>query len=317
MQQQTSSISNFKRFVIKLLLPLLVILAVAGYLFSILFEKQVIYKSNLCGAYKVHRIITETHANEMPVLGSSRAEGSYIPDSLGGDVFNYGLAGTKYNVTLFFLDEECKKKKTNPYVLMNLDLDGFRHALGDISNYVADASYPAVRTLLDTEYKAYYNIPFIKYYGLYDVYSRVYLNNKLQLTKVSNKGASLEKNALTQQAFDKLVAERKVSQTRFQEDAALEQKLFSLISSHPERFFIFSIAPYHSSYFVNFNSADAAASTAFFSKLSAMKNVKVLDFSKLPLADSMFLNTTHINYKGAKVFNHILKDSINAIKATH
>lgn len=315
MQQPTSSISNFRLFLTRLLLPLFLIVAVVGLLFSYWFEQKVIYKANLCGAYKVHRIIAEQHDNEMPIFGSSRAEGGYIPDSLGADVYNYGLSGTLYNVTLFFLEEECKKKKKNPYILLNFDLSGVGKGIGDIANYIPESGTKEVRELLGAAYQPYFAIPFIRYYGRYDIYTRLYLNNKLELTKASNKGASLEKNSLAPEVFALRVKERLTYKGIFKHDTAVADQLFGIIGNHPERYFIFSIAPYHASFFTSYQSADIAQQ--FLAKLASFKNVRVLDFSKLPLADSMYLNTTHINYKGAKIFNHVLKDSLNSIFSTH
>lgn len=291
-----------------MLLPLILIVMGVGIVFAWLFEKKVIFNSDLSGAYKVHRIITETHTDETPIFGSSRAEGGFIPDTLGANVFNYGLSGTKYNVTLFFLDEECRKKKSNPLIILNLDLDGLRVGLGDIANYVPSVGNAEVRTLIDSSYKHYYSIPFIRYYGFYDIYLRLYLNNRVQLTKFSNKGASLDRNVLTPKTFADLVAERTATETIFENNADVEAKLFNVIKSHPEKHFVFTVAPYHSSYFVGYKNLPAAM--AFLGKLRAEKNVKVFDFSRLPLADSLFLNTTHVNFKGAQVFSHALKDSL-------
>lgn len=310
MPEQSSSISSFKRFLLRILLPLILAISVAGILFNYLFERQVILKSQICGAYKVNRIINETHNDEIPVFGSSRAAYGVIPDSLGSNYFNYGLAGTQYDVTLFFLAKECAKAKNTP-ILLNFDLEGLTPSLGDISNYILNANDPDVKALMKQEYKPYFSIPLIKYFGRFETYLGMYLNNKIELTKLTDKGASIEKNVLPQAEFDRLVAERKNAVTTFKNDTALERRLFDMISSHPARQFVFFVAPYHSSYFEKYTNLPAAH--AFLDKLSAMKNVSVFDFSSMALPDSMFLNTTHINVKGAVIFNHALRDSLATI----
>ena len=311
MPEQNSSISSFSRFFFKILLPLVLIISASGLLFNYLFEKRVILKSDICGAYKVNRIITETYPNEIPIFGSSRAAYGFIPDSLGGNYFNYGLAGTNYDVTLFFLEHECKKSKTTPWIILNFDLDGLTYSLGDVSNYILNASDPGVRQLLGTEYKSYFRIPFVKYFGRYETYFRLLLSNRIELTKFTNKGASLEKNVLPQKEFNQLVVERKNSQATFKNDPVLQKRLIDVINAHPARTFVFVVSPYHSSYFERF--ANIGEARGFLASLSAMKNVKVFDFSHMNLPDSMFLNTTHINYKGAMVFNHQLRDSLASI----
>jgi hypothetical protein len=311
MPEQNSSISSFKQFLMYIMLPLLLITGTAGMVFVYVFEKKVIFGSDICGAYKVNRILNETHSTEIPIFGSSRAEGGYIPDSLGSNYFNYGLSGTTYDVTLFFLEEECKKKKSTPWIILNLDLYGLKYQLGDLANYVPNAGNETVKKLLGGSYVPYYSVPIVKYFGLYETYLRDYLNNRMQLTKLTNKGAAVEKNVLAEKEFQQLVAERRNASAKFECDSILETKLTGIIKAHPERKFVFVVAPYHQSYFERFY--DQPKADEFFGMLRSFPNVRLLDFSKTTMADSLFFNTTHINYKGAIAFNHVLKDSLAAI----
>ena len=311
MPEQNSSISSFKQFLFKVLLPLAAMLCAGGIAFNYFFEQKVILNSEVVGAYKVNRIINENHPDEIPIFGSSRAEGGFIPDSLGSNFFNYGLSGTRYDVTLFFMEEECKKKKNTQYTILNLDLEGLQFGLGDIANYITNVGNENVRQLLGKNYRYYYNIPLIKYYGLYEHYLRDNLNNKMQLTKLSNKGAAIEKKVLTAKLFDILVSERRSTATIFATDTALWAKMTNIITTHPNRQFIFVVSPYHPSYFEKYANPEVA--NAFLGALRTMRNVHVLNFSKMPLPDDMFFNTSHLNYKGAAVFNHVLKDSLMRI----
>jgi hypothetical protein len=308
MSQTNSSTSSFKLFLVKVLLPFLLSLIVAGYLFGLFFEKKVILNSAICGAYKVDRIINETHPDEIPIFGSSRADGGYIPDMLGANYFNYGLNGTGPNVMLFFLKEECKKRKNHPVIILNFDLAGFVHPLGDISNYIYNSGYLPVRELLGKNYKTMYSIPFIKYYGQYESYLKYYLNNKMNITMYTNKGASVEKNKMTKERFNELVNERKLTHETFRHDTAMENEYMQIISENPQRLFVFVIAPYHSSYFAKFENLPDAEN--FIDTLKKKKNVKVFDFSKENYPDSLFINTMHLNYTGAVRFNKDLKDSL-------
>jgi len=311
MQEQNSSISNFRRFLVWVLLPFLFIVAMAGIIIDSMFTHQVILRSQMVGAYKVNRIIRETHAAEIPIFGSSRAEGSFIPDSLGPHFFNYGLSGTMYDVTLFFLEEECRKKKNEPWIILNLDLEGLNYSLGDIANYIPNSDNSEVKELLGDKYNPYYKIPLVRYYGLYESYFRDFLNNKMQLTKVAGKGAAIEKKALTEAQFNELVEQRKASETIFHTDSMLLQKMNRIIAAHPERHFVFVISPYHGSYFQRYSNMRDAET--FLAQLGSRQNVKVFNFSKMPLADSMFFNTSHLNYRGACVFSSQLRDSLRSL----
>lgn len=311
MEEQNSSISSFRRFSVRILLPLILIVCIVGIVCNNFFEKKLIFSCELCGAYKVHRILTETHPGEIPIFGSSRVEGGFIPDSLGSEFFNYGLSGTKYNVTLFFLEEECRKSKLKPWILIGLDLNGITYGLGDIANYIPSANYRSVQHLLGKKHIFYYSVPFIKYYGRFEGYTRDILNSKIQLTRFTNKGAALERNELHIGEFKSLVEKRKKQKTSFFAEPTLCKQLLRIISTNKNRTFIFVIPPYHASYFENYVNIDEAEQ--FLNMLRANNNVKVFDFSRMPLPDSMFLNTTHINYKGAILFSHRLKDSLVSI----
>ncbi len=315
MELPNSSIFNFKRFLLRILLPLLLVTGIVGFAFDYFFEKQIIFKNQLCNAYKVNRIIRETHPAEIPIFGSSRAEGSFIPDSLGPGYFNYGISGSKTDVALFFIREECRKKKSNPYIIVALDYDRLIGGIGDIANYIPCANYAPVKKLLGDNYRQYYSVPFVRYYGMFDTYLKLYANNKLQLTKISNKGAALEKTPFSATYFKDVVNMRLSKPVEFLIDKRLHSGLLQLVAENPGRYFIFVASPYHSSYFksmVNYTAVEG-----FLAGLSEYKNVKVLDFSKMPLPDSFFLNTSHLNYEGAMAFSHSLKDSLaKVVKVT-
>ena len=308
MSDQNSYTSSFKRFFLELLLPMVVFTGVAGYLFAFVFEKKIILNSENCGAYKINRIITQTSPDEVPIFGSSRAENGIFPDSLGPHFFNYGLAGTKYNVTLFFMEEECRKAKPDPWMIINFDFESFRSDIGDISNYLYNINNPSIRELIGQSYKKYYSIPFLKYYGQYETYLKFYLSKKMELTKVTGKGASLEKNILLPAQFAQLVAQRRTSDNSFHCDTALKDRMFHLIDTHPDRRFVFVLSPYHSSYFDNFSNPEVA--NQFLNDLKAFKNVTVIDYSHRQYPDSLFLNTSHLNCKGAFRFTGELRDTL-------
>ena len=119
MHRENSSISNFKVYVVKIVCPVILLVGILAAAFTFVFEKKIILANESCGAYKINRIITTENPDEIPILGSSRAEASFIPEFLGENYFNYGLEGTQENVMLFFIEEECKKKKNSPLIIAN------------------------------------------------------------------------------------------------------------------------------------------------------------------------------------------------------
>lgn len=308
MKRQTLSISSFKKFFKRIILPFTVIFLLTGFAFNYYFEKYIILGNETSGAYKVNRIINTVDLDEIAFLGSSRAEGNFIPDSLVKNGFNYGMLGAQDDVMLFFLNEECKKKgKTKPIVI-NFDLDGLDYSIGDQANYIYNSNYSPIKELLAENYKTIYGIPLIKYYGHVELYFKYYLNNKMNLTKFTNKGALIEKNEMTEQKFHELVQARLKKETVFRNGPTLLKELFRIIYFNKHRKFIFVITPYHQSYFKGFT--NIAEAEKFLILLKNIHNVVVLDFRNMHYPDNYFIDTTHLNLEGAIKFNQSLKDSL-------
>lgn len=311
MEQGSSFIFNFKKFALRIGL-LLVSAALVSYLIAFVFERKIILGSEVCGAYKVNRILNQNYPDEVPLFGSSRAEGSFIPDSLGINCFNYGIAGTQDNVLLMFLRAECKKKKTTPFIIINYDMEGIDSAYGDISNYLLNADDPEIEAMLGATYKGYYRVPVIKYFGQYEAYLKYYLNGKIQLTKYSNKGSYIERNALSPSKFQTMVKQRMKSSSVFRNETVLVKQLLEIINTNKNRHFIFVVAPYHASFFNRFRRLEEGR--RFLDSLERMGNVSVFDFSSVTYPDDCFLNTTHVNYKGAISFSVALRDSLGDLR---
>jgi hypothetical protein len=312
MEKQHSSIFSFKQFCLKTLAPWLLYVAVGLSLLGFLFEKYIVFGSSASGVSKIYRINHVTDPEETPIFGSSRADNSFFPDTIGTHVFDYGIPGTKYNVILYFLQKECLKKKRNPYIIVNLDYEGFTSGLGDVKNYIPFTEQSEIREMIGAEYKPYFALPFLKYYGSFEYYVRDYLSEEFQATKVVNNGARLPKIAMAPQVFAKMVATRKKRSFNFSVDSQIAAKVLNVIKVHPERHFVFIVSPYHSSCFEQ--TPNLSKLDGLLSRLLQNPNVTYWDFSRLPLADDKFLNTTHLNVNGAREFSRVVRDSLLALR---
>ncbi len=297
--------SNFKSFLISYLIPVLGVVIIIGSIFNYLFEQKIILGSSSNGAYKVNRIIKRP-ADEISIIGSSRAEGAFVPSIISPHAFNYGLSGAQDDVMLFFLKEALKHKTHKP-IIINFDPEGLDSSLGDLSYYLYNASYKPVRQLMGNAYEPWFAIPLFKYFGSFEIYTKYYLNNKLQLTKVTDNGGNFEKNILTQQKFASLVAERKSTQTSFKNNTNLQVDLVQLLKTNKTTPIVFVLSPIHISYYVSYK--NKSGMHAFFNSITQIPNVHFIDMN-YSYPDSMFINTTHLNYQGAVVFSKQLKDSL-------
>jgi len=299
MEKANLYIFNFSVFVFRIL----IIVVVVGFIFSFVFEKFIIFNTQISGAAKINRILSKTEISEIPIFGSSRAEGNFVPSIIEkNNCFNYGIAGTQANIWLFFLENELKKEKQTP-VIINFDLSGLVRSDGSIGNYIPN--WDATKSIILSKGELYYNIPFVKYYGKYEEYLKYYLNEKMNLTKITDNGGSFEKNKLTEIKFKELVSRRKDAISRFSLDEQLEFDLNKMINS-TSRKIIFVVSPYHKSFFNKFKNIDIV--NDYLKSLNDRVNVEVVDLRNYIIDDSMFMNTTHLNYEGAKKFSEKLNE---------
>lgn len=301
MKKLNLSTSNFKRFF--LLTGMSVCLLWAFVLIANgLFEKYVVLNSEISGASKIHRIIHETHPDEIPIFGSSRANCSFVPSVLGENFRNYGIDGTHANVWLFFLEEELKKKKSTP-IIVNFDLEGMQSSIGNINNYIPNSDNRGVKDIVEAYGK---KLPsgLFRYYGKFESYVKYNLNESISLTKMVDNGGVFTTEPLTKEKFDALVLKRMETRTAFLINDTLYQRLVSLIQSTDRRI-IFVVCPYHPSYFNKF--ANLETVEVYKSMLQKFDNVNFWDFSKVSMPEDGFINTSHLNYNGAKQFTSLLK----------
>ena len=315
MDSPNLSISNFKIFIRKFLIPFLVITLFIAWIFTLGFEKTVILNPYEPDTYKVNRILKEDNLEEIPLFGSSRMAKGLIPDSLGKNYYNYGLTGVQDDISLFFLREELKKNKKRPIVL-NYDIDGFNYFLGEYSKFLYNINNPDVSKVMAVYGydKIYYHIPFIKYFGSYQTFLSDYIRGFLVQHKLSSEKVYQDKGyAITltkggEEELKKDIQIRLNTHQSFYSNPSLVREFINLSQSHPDRKIIVLIAPYHPSYFKSFIGQDSAY--RFLDQLRKLKNVRVFDFSKSPYSDDYFKDTLHLNYKGAKRFTHEFKDSL-------
>jgi len=301
MKKTTSYTSSFRILLGYVLLVSGICLAV-GWIFDKVFESHVILNNQISGAAKINRIITQSHPEEIPIFGSSRAQGCYVPSVLGQQYFNYGIDGISANITSFFLENELKKDKTTP-IIINLDLIGITAGHGDIGNYIPN--YTKTKHLLPADERSlFYNVPFVRYFGKYEGYLKFYLNEKLNFTKVTNNGGSFEKNALTPKRFNELVTQRSNTTAKFYLNEEHTKHFIKLLKSS-ERKIIIVVAPYHNSFFNRFENHEEVDS--FLSEMEQINNVEVVNFSRMHFNDSLYFDTSHLNYEGAKIFSDSLR----------
>ena len=131
---------------------------------------------------KMERLWQRTNDDELPIIGSSRALGNFIPSELSPKCFNYGVNGMGLKEILFNL-KALEGRNSKESIILNFDPWS---ALSDSDeNWIGDyrlAPRSGRSTVLDT-------IPGVRFYGMFRKNLTDYLNSKKAVTKVVDRGA--------------------------------------------------------------------------------------------------------------------------------
>jgi hypothetical protein len=306
--KQLSSTSSFKGLTCKILIPYLIIVTISLAIVDLLFSQYIILNTPSSGASKVVRINKNQDPKEIPIFGSSRAEGSFIPDSLGKGFFNYGMAGVQDDVWLYFLKTELSKKRKTP-ILINLDIDGLQHLQSGLAYWLFNVDDPNIRKFIGEQWKPIHSIPVLRHFGHFETYISNFVKERIKLTSSINNGAILELKSLTENGFKAAVELRKSKKITLSDDPKISDEIFNVISDTKGRKIIFIIPPYHESYLSSITNIENAQELHH--KIEKYPNVYLMDYSNLNFPDSLFYNTSHLNLKGAIKFNAILKMDLN------
>lgn len=294
----SSSTSSFKRALLRFLLPVAAVIVVLCLIADTLFFSQVILKNTTAGSYKTWRLFHETHVDEIPIFGSSRAAGSYVSGSIDPRCYNYGIEKTMIDLTSIFLAEELSKDKSAP-VIINWDYEIFRNDKGNIAHFIPSIDQEPIARYVGKDDRWFYHFPAVRFFNVYDDYVKSYVGERSGSSKISNGGFFVTFSPKPEQ-FARLVETRRKAVFTWTDDLA-QQAAWEKVLNSTTRPIVLVIAPYHASYYEGFRNMEGA--TAYLTKLDALPNVTVLDYGRMDLPDDHFQNTTHVNYAGAEVFS--------------
>lgn len=197
------------------------------------------------GAYKVHRILTETHPFEIPILGSSRALAHFVPSVINTNCFNYGLDGTGTDVICFFLEAELRKNKNTP-IIINFDPWGFMSSIGDINNYKFAYHDVGVKKLIPAhQHSMQFLLPGVRFYGTFKSTFSTWLNQRLGITRLTDQGAQLLIIEHKQSELDKMASA--CSPWCVEDSATIKETFFRLLKCSKRKIYIV-VGPTHISH---------------------------------------------------------------------
>lgn len=271
--------------------------------------------SQALAAGRIARLRDVRPPDEIPIFGSSKAEADYVPSVLGRGYFNYGIASTGLNVTNWLLATELRRPSRQPIVI---DLVQWSVGVyGDVRNYLPISQQADVRELLKRAglWRWYYAVPGLRYFNSWDWYAKGLLTDRVALTKRFDHGflVNLDEAPWSRTEFQKKVATRLALNYRLGIDPGEKTKLLNLVRSAPNRQFAVVLAPLHKSFFVHEN-GEMALREELRQLDRGLPNLHVIDMTHSDFPDQYFLDTAHLNQRGAKLFSVRLREELKRLR---
>ena len=313
MEKQNSYTSSFNYFLFRFLIPAIIIVSLVAVGADYWFDNQIIFKAETSGAYKVHRNKDMMISSEIPIFGSSRAAGSYIPDLIDTNCFNYGIEKTEHLLFEAFLKNEYAKNKTTP-IIVNMDYESWANWIGDLCNYIPNLDDAEIQQLYKEHDKWYYHVRGLRYYGYYQYYIKNYLGTRSGKNYI-NKGGFFLLEKTPESDLQEEIKRRETTPMVYYANKQAETNFYNLLAANHGRKIFVVMAPYHNSIMKGIQGKELA--DAYFEKIKKIPNVYFFDYSSMPYPDSYFKNTTHLNFKGAQEFSMELKKQFHKIEPAY
>lgn len=263
--------------------------------------------SSASAAHKMQRLFRTYPADEIAILGSSRASQNFVPSLLSPAAFNYGMDGSGQGETLLLLEAVLARGGNAP-ILVNLDPWGFPPAgsVTVVGDYRLVLDDPAVRAMLPPEMCRWRDrVPGIRFYGALRPNLTAWLNGRLGLTKRVDRGATLQVLSRTPKEWAVINASLKPS--GFSVDAAWKVRIHAL-AHRTQRPIVWVVGPCSPRWAELYTGRSALH--AFLGWLGTLPNQTVVDFFALPYGEACFMDPTHLNLEGAERFTSALREAL-------
>ena len=264
---------------------------------------------------RLSRLDDPRKPDEIPIFGAYKAEANYVPSVLGPQFYNYGLGSASPDVTNMLLATALRHESNKPVVI---DLGQWAFLdVGDSRNYLLLADRPETRIMMRRAgiWKWYYAIPGLRYFGSWDWYVKGLLTDRIALSKRMDRGfiVNLDEAPWSADVFARDVKRRLQTPLQWGLDPRQRRKLVEIVGTAPQRQFVLVLSPLHRSCF-----ARASGEKKFRDVLRRMEesapNLRIIDMSRSNYPDRYFLNTTHMNQRGARAFSADLRRELIRLK---
>ncbi len=269
------------------------------------------------GAYKMERFFSELAEDEIPILGSSRAQANFVPSELDARCFNYGIDGSPIGETLFQLRDLVARKEAGT-ILVNVDPWGFAFFDGVTfrgSYLLAAESCDVRRSLPPGVVNGSDWMPGIRFQGQLRANLAATVNARLSVTKEINHGAVLLRTSRTNEEWAFIDKTLKPTDFGLPSEACqtMLNEIARIVKSREGRLRVFFvIGPCSPSWCKLFTGGDTLRKwVKDFNAAMADSHLMVIDlFSDSDFGRKDFVDPTHLNRDGAVRFSRELRRCI-------
>ena len=270
---------------------------------------KLVFSSTNTSLYKMYRLFKEPLPNEIPIIGSSRAEAGFVPSVLSPRAFNYGLADSGQWETLFHLKAICARNDAS-LVIVNLDPWGIQGKGGFMGRYaLAYGAHSMVGYEDQTKVAFLDRMPGTRFYGRFRSNIGECLNSVLAATKKIDNGAILQRLSRNEEEWKYIIG--KCGRSNFSVNEETWREYQMVLRQHPNVTVVFVVSPVAPPWWDRFGGAEKMRE--FLKEASKLDNVKVVDMCSMNIDKydlSYFMDLTHLNETGARKFTRELKQRL-------
>ncbi len=290
-------------------LVLIAVVTITGLCVSDLLNKWLILSAPSSSSYKTYRMFVEKPKGEIPLLGSSRALGNYMPSLISSRVFDYGINGSGMYETLLFLREALKNPESG-HILVNLDPWGFHgeYKTSLQGNYKLALSSLVVRE--NTEWSFADLIPGIRFHGNLRGNLTTYLDGKTSLTRKIDQGAALLLNSRSKKEWEHINSKIEEQTFECHPSWITEINKLNVTTNHPVIWVVGPVSPHWREHY---NGNEKMKN--FLAHISSIPNMYVVNLfdDTVDYTEAEFADPTHLNIRGAERFTKLLVQKLNSL----
>lgn len=261
-------------------------------------------------AGKIHRLLVESPAGNIPLFGSSRACGNFAPSLIDDRVYNYGVNGMSIAESLFLINRYLERHNEG-IILINLDPWGFvnENHVKFIGDYRLAGIRSEVREALPNGKLKWQDwMPLVRFQGSLRSSLTAYINSLHPTTKRIDKGSELLLNSRTKEEWE--VINKGVRAQPFAKADNCSELLKEMYSKRGNVTIVWIVSPISPYWYSLYTGNDDLQ--MFLKEESAKENVYTFNYvgRTEDFPTELFVDPTHMNVHGAEKFSRMLRDDL-------